>query len=329
MELSSALSRLGFRDQSELTVDSIERAWERAVAGVVPSVDDVLTKKRLSEARDVLVAFEVKLRAQEQAVRDRVSTMRALEYDRAKPMDYARAISMFEIKADDVYEDRDIEAIWERNIIGMVPRKNVADPYSKEKDFNQARDLILARMALPEQQEALERVRQASLESQARLQASLESQACLEPEPQELLETSVQACLEPEPQETSVCLQSVVESDRRLHQLSRRQKRRIIEAERAEMPAKRSHRQASSNKDGVRFIDTVKKVLAESFETNEGGQVFFGDIFDAVSKATPMSAARENLLHRHSRRLFTEQWTSAGSAMVDSVRCFTGVSLKK
>jgi ribulose kinase len=95
------------------------------------------------------------------------------------------------------------------------------------------------------------------------------------------------------------------------------------------MPAKRSHRQASSNKDGVRFIDTVKKVLAESFETNEGGQVFFGDIFDAVSKATPMSAVRENLLHRHSRRLFTEQWTSAGSAMVDSVRCFTGVSLKK
>ena len=318
MELSSALSRLGFRDQSELTVDSIERAWERAVAGVVPSVDDVLTKKRLSEARDVLVAFEVKLRAQEQAVRDRVSTMRALEYDRAKPMDYARAISMFEIKANDVYEDHEIEAIWERNIIGMVPRKNVADPYSKEKDFNQARDLILARMALPEQQEALERVRQASLESQARLQANFESS--LEPEPQELLEPQ-------ELVETSVCLQSekVLES----RQLSRRQKRRIIEAERASMPAKRSHRQASSNKDGVRFIDTVKKVLAESFETNEGGQVFFGDIFDAVSKATPMSAVRENLLHRHSRRLFTEQWTSAGSAMVDSVRCFTGVSLKK
>jgi hypothetical protein len=320
MELSSALSRLGFRDQTELTVDSIERAWERAVAGVVPSVDDVLTKKRLSEARDVLVAFEVKLRAQEQAVRDRVSTMRALEYDRAKPMDYARAISMFEIKADDVYEDHEIEAIWERNIIGMVPRKNVADPYSKEKDFNQARDLILARMALPEQQEALERVRQASLESQARLQANFESS--LEPEPQELLETSVQACL----QSDSV-VETVLDSDRR--QLSRRQKRRIIEAERASMPAKRSHRQASSNKDGVRFIDTVKKVLAESFETNEGGQVFFGDIFDAVSKATPMSAVRENLLHRHSRRLFTEQWTSAGSAMVDSVRCFTGVSLKK
>ncbi len=316
MELSSALSRLGFRDQSELTVDSIERAWERAVAGVVPSVDDVLTKKRLSEARDVLVAFEVKLRAQEQAVRDRVSTMRALEYDRAKPMDYARAISMFEIKADDVYEDHEIEAIWERNIIGMVPRKNVADPYSKEKDFNQARDLILARMALPEQQKALERVRQAqaSLQAQARLQANFESILEPEPQPQELVETSV-------------CLQSekVLES----RQLSRRQKRRIIEAERASMPAKRSHRQASSNKDGVRFIDTVKKVLAESFETNEGGQVFFGDIFDAVSKATPMSSARENLLHRHSRLLFTEQWTSAGSAMVDSVRCFTGVSLKK
>jgi hypothetical protein len=83
-----------------------------------------------------------------------------------------------------------------------------------------------------------------------------------------------------------------------------------LDAERLEAAGrhegKRRHMRAAGNKEGVEFLEYVKKVFAESFEAKQGARVLYREARDAVS--TSMSAVNENLFQRHAAKLLKEQW---------------------
>jgi hypothetical protein len=149
MDLIGALSRLGFNDQAKPTAEEVHEAWEKQ-AKSIGSCDEA-TSDGLSRARDRLLKYAEETAAKEKAMRERVEAMRVLTYDTSKPMDLRAAMRELDLKEDDVFDEEEIQAAWEKWIRRTIPR----DPYSNERRLNRARDILLHHIKLPEYQEAL------------------------------------------------------------------------------------------------------------------------------------------------------------------------------
>ena len=149
MDLIGALSRLGFNDQAKPTAEEVHEAWEKQ-AKSIGSLDEA-TSDGLSRARDRLLKYAEETAAKEKAMRERVEAMRVLTYDTSKPMDLRAAMRELDLKEDDVFDEEEIQAAWEKWIRRTIPR----DPYSNERRLNRARDILLHHIKLPEYQEAL------------------------------------------------------------------------------------------------------------------------------------------------------------------------------
>jgi hypothetical protein len=89
----------------------------------------------------------------------------------------------------------------------------------------------------------------------------------------------------------------------------------------------RRHVRAASNKEGVEFIEAIKKAFKGNFEAKHGARVLFTEARDAVSSS--MSKANANLFKRHAWRLFKEQWPNSELSRNDCERCYFNVALKQ
>jgi hypothetical protein len=123
-----------------------------------------------NEARDVLLRYEAAWQAKQQALRDRVEIVRVLPYEGA--MDYKCAMRHL---GDALADAEAVEQAWRSAVEGMVPAKNVNDPFYRERRLNQARDVLLSMLGSPEHAEAMrqdaerqEAARLAKLESERR-----------------------------------------------------------------------------------------------------------------------------------------------------------------
>jgi hypothetical protein len=141
MDLARALRVLGF--DSLPNADSIRDAW--AAAMTKPDAGEFLV-----EARDVLLRYAAAWEAKQQALRDRVEFVRVLPYEGS--MDYACAMRHL---GDALPDAEAVERSWRSSVEGMVPAKNVSDPFSRERRLNQARDVLLSMLGSQEHHEAM------------------------------------------------------------------------------------------------------------------------------------------------------------------------------
>ena len=143
MDLARALRHLGFDSLPD--ADTIRAAWATAMAR--PDAGDFL-----NEARDVLLRYEMAWQVKQQALRDRVESVRGLSYVDLPDMSYSCAMRHL----GDALSDADaVERAWRSSVEGMVPAKNVGDPFSRERRLNQARDVLLSMLGSPDHREAM------------------------------------------------------------------------------------------------------------------------------------------------------------------------------
>jgi len=143
MDLARALRHLGFDSLPD--ADTIRAAWATAMAK--PDAGDFL-----NEARDVLLRYETAWQVKQQALRDRVESVRGLSYGDLPDMSYSCAMRHL----GDALSDADaVEWAWRSSVEGMVPAKNVGDPFSRERRLNQARDVLLSMLGSPDHREAM------------------------------------------------------------------------------------------------------------------------------------------------------------------------------
>ena len=145
MDLARALRLLGLETLPD--AECIERAWALTLAKEGPEA-----RMHLNEAKGVLLKFEAAWLVKQQELKDRVEFVRVLPYDKMPPMDYASALRQI----GGVFPDAEaVECAWRSCVEGMIPAKNVPDPFSRERKLNQARDVLLAGMGSLEHSEAM------------------------------------------------------------------------------------------------------------------------------------------------------------------------------
>ena len=149
MDLKGALLRLGFDSQAQPTVAQVHTAYDTQMQ-TVGQRDDA-TSNGLSTARVMVLDYAQSLAAKETAMCKRVDAMRVLPYETTKPMDLKGAMRELDLKDDAVLDEKEIHAVWEKQIRGTFPR----EPHTIERRLNRARDILLDWVQLPQYKEAL------------------------------------------------------------------------------------------------------------------------------------------------------------------------------
>ena len=101
----------------------------------------------------MLLRYESAWQVKQQALRDRVESVRGILYADLPEMSYVCAMRHL----GDALPDADaVEQAWRSSVEGMVPAKNVGDPFSRERRLNQARDVLVSMLGSPEHREAMQ-----------------------------------------------------------------------------------------------------------------------------------------------------------------------------
>jgi hypothetical protein len=171
MDLARALRQFGFDSLPD--ADTIQAAWATAMRK--PDAGE-----SLNEARDVLLRYEAAWQVKQQALRDRVEFVRGLPFVDLPRMNYACAMRHL---GDALPDAEAVERAWRSSVEGMVPARNVSDPFSRERRLNQAREVLLSMLGSPEHHEAMrldaerqEAARMARLEAERRENARKEQE---------------------------------------------------------------------------------------------------------------------------------------------------------
>jgi hypothetical protein len=348
MELKGALLRLGFDSQAQPTVAQVHAAYDSQTKNIGPGEE--ATSNGLLTARVMVLDYAQGLAAKETAMRKRVDAMRVLPYETTKPMDLKGAMREMDLKEDAVPDEKEIHAVWEKQIRGTFPR----EPHTIERRLNRARDILLDWVQLPQYKEAL---RQAEA---LRAEQALRAEKALRVQQAEATQANVaeQATrLKKRPRSGAKEDAYLERESSRMIQLERNEaeheaninlmrtesindcllRAKLLEGKRlvakrsqkADRPkARRQHRQSLHSEGSKELTAEMMRVFSECFEEKHDGRVMASDLLKVFAKSTTFPDFSKGYFTRHGHELFAAQWPDKTFTTFKHNRCYVGIAVK-